>query len=174
MNTSNLVIESPNLIIKAISLDYASDIFKEFTPEITVYMFPKSPEKIEETIAFINSSTTENEQGASFQAVIVDKNTGEFIGCGGVHHIDTPHPEFGIWIKKSAHGHGYGKEAVLAMKTWADENLTYEYLLYPVDKANIASCRIPESMGGKIVKEYTKTGLSANILNIVEYRVYRS
>lgn len=174
MNTSNLVIESPNLIIKAISLDYAPDIFKEFTPEITVYMSPKSPDKIEETIAFINTATQENETGVSFQAVIVDKNTGEFIGCTGLHHIDTPYPEFGVWIKKSAHGHGYGKEAVLAMKTWADQNLTYEYLLYPVDKANIASSRIPESMGGKVVKEYTKTGLGGNILNIVEYRIYRS
>ena len=174
MNTSNLAIESPNLIIKAISLDYAPDIFQEFTPEITVYMYPKSPDKIEETIAFINSSTKENEQGTSFQAVIVDKNTGEFIGCGGLHHIDTPQPEFGIWIKKSAHGHGYGKEAILAMKTWADQNLAYEYLFYPVDKANVASCRIPEFLGGKIAGEHADIGMGGNTLNIVEYRVYRS
>jgi len=124
-------------------------------------------------VLFRSSALKENEQGASFQAVIVDKNTGEFIGCGGLHHIDTPHPEFGIWLKKSAHGHGYGKEAIVAMKDWADQNLAYEYLIYPVDKANIASCRIPEFLGGKISGEHSDVGMGGNKLNIVEYRIYK-
>ena len=116
MNTSNLVIESPNLIIKAISLDYAPDIFQEFTPEITIYMSPKPADKIEETIAFIESAIKSNQAGTDFYAMIISKETNEFIGGTGLHHIDTPHPEFGIWIKKSAHGHGYGKKAIVAMK----------------------------------------------------------
>jgi RimJ/RimL family protein N-acetyltransferase len=174
MNTSNLVIESSNLLIKAISLDYAEDIFKEFTPEIAVFMSPKPAEKIEETIAFIESSIKSNQAGTDFQTIIISKETKEFIGCTGLHHIDTLHPEFGVWLKKSAHGHGYGKEAILAMKTWADQNLTYEYLVYPVDKANIASCRIPESMGGKVVSEHSDTNANGKVLNVVEYRVYRS
>lgn len=173
MNTSNLVIESKNLLIKAISLDYASDIFKEFTPEITVYMSPKPAEKIEETIVFIESSIKSNQVGSVFQAMIISKDTNEFIGCTGLHHIDTPHPEFGIWLKKSAHGHGYGKEAIVAMKAWADQNLTYEYLVYPVDKANIASCRIPEFLGGQIAGEHTDVGMGGNKLNIVEYRIFK-
>ena len=174
MNTSNLVIESSNLLIKAISLDYAEDIFKEFTPEITVYMSPKPADKIEETIAFIESSMKSNQAGTDFQAVIISKETKEFIGCAGLHHIDTLRPEFGVWLKKSAHGHGYGKEAILAMKAWADQNLTYEYLVYPVDKANIASCRIPESMGGKVYSEHTGKNAAGEVLNIVEYRVYKT
>lgn len=59
------------------------------------------------------------------------------------------------------------------MKDWADENLTYEYLVYPVDKANIASCRIPEFLGGQIAGERTEVGMSGNKLNTVEYRVYK-
>ncbi len=173
MDSSNLVIESPNLVIKAIGLDYAPDIFKEFTPEITRYMSPKPAENIEETRAFIESSIKSNQAGTDFQAVIISKDTKEFIGLTGLHHIDIPHPEFGVWVKKSAHGHGYGKEAILAMKTWADQNLDYEYLVYPVDKANIASCRIPEAMGGKVFKERNDVGMGGNKLNIVEYRVYK-
>ncbi len=173
-NIINIIITAKNIELKAISLDYAPDIFKEFTPEITVYMSPKPAEKIEETIAFINSATKENKEGINFQAVIVDKNTQEFLGCAGLHHIDKPHPELGIWVKKSAHGHGYGKEAIVAMKDWADQNLAYEYLVYPVDKANIASCRIPEFLGGKICDERTDVGMAGNKLNIVEYRIYKT
>lgn len=173
MDTSNLVIESPNLIIKAISLGYAADIFKEFTLEITRYMSPKPAENIDETIIFIEGAIKSNQVGTDWQAMIISKENNEFIGCTGLHKIDTPHPEFGIWLKKSAHGHGYGKEAIVAMKNWADQNLIYEYLIYPVDKANIASCRIPEFLGGKIVGEHTDVGMGGNKLNIVEYRIYK-
>lgn len=40
---------SDRLIQKAISKEYANDIFREFTSEIALYMGPKPPEKIEET-----------------------------------------------------------------------------------------------------------------------------
>ncbi|MBU1445703.1 hypothetical protein KKD70_00370 [Patescibacteria group bacterium] len=52
-STTNLTIETKNLLLQSITLEYKDEIFKEFTPEITTYMFPKSPEKIEETIEFI-------------------------------------------------------------------------------------------------------------------------
>ena len=45
--------------------DTKEDIFREFTPEITKYMFPKAPEKIEETIEFINSKIVENNEKRS-------------------------------------------------------------------------------------------------------------
>ena len=36
----------------------------------------------------------------------------------------------GVWLKKSVHGHGFGKEAMTAIKKWADDNLDYDYILY--------------------------------------------
>ena len=39
-----------------------------------------------------------------------------------------------------------GKEAITALKHWADANLRYEYLAHPVDRRNGASRRIPESL----------------------------
>jgi RimJ/RimL family protein N-acetyltransferase len=172
MNTSNITIETKNLLLKGITLDYKDDMFREFTPEITTYMFPKPAEKIEETIAFINSSIKENTEGSNLQIVILDKKNGEFLGCGGLHHIDAKTPELGIWIKKSAHGHGYGKETMAALKEWADENLDYEYILYPVVEENYASKRIPEFLGGKVMKEYEKTNMSGNTHHMLEYWIY--
>jgi hypothetical protein len=59
-----------------------------------------------------------------------------------------------------------------ALKTWADQNLNYTYILYPADAKNMASRRIPESLGGKIARKYTKTSETGHDLHLVEYRIY--
>lgn len=172
MNTSNLIIETENLALRPISLDFKNDMFKEFTTEITTYMFPKAPDEIAETVEFIESGMKKNEEGLDFQASMFLKHNNEFIGNCGIHHINTRKPELGIWVKKSAHGHGYGKEAIVALKKWADENLDYEYILYPVDKDNFASKRIPEFLGGKVSREYEKQNAEGRTLHLIEYRIY--
>ena len=81
-------------------------------------------------------------------------------------------PELGIWIKKSAHGNGYGKEAMVALKKWADKNLKYDYILYPVAQDNLASRKIPEFLGGKIEHEYDEETQNGVTLHFIEYRIY--
>lgn len=165
-------IETEHLLLKLISLDYKEDIFNEFTPEISVYMGPQPTGNIQDVIAFIESSMKSNSAGTNFQIVILNKETEEFIGCGGLHHIDTKTPELGIWIKMSAHGHGYGKESMQALKKWADGNLDYEYILYPVAPENVASRKIPESMGGKVEREYEDKNSLGKEMHLLEYRIY--
>jgi len=172
MDTSNITIETKNLCLRGITIADKDDIFREFTQEITTHMFPKPAEKIEETIEFIETSIKENNEGSNFQIVILYKEDKAFLGCGGLHHIDRKTPELGIWIKQSAHGHGYGKEAVIAIKEWADENLDYEYILYPVYAQNLASRRIPEFFGGEIAREYDEVSMSGRKLHLLEYRIY--
>lgn len=172
MDTSNITLKTKNLYLKSITLDYADDIFREFTAEITTHMFPKPAEKIEEIIEFIKTSMKGNKEGSNFQIVIINKANKDFLGCGGVHNIDGKTPELGVWIKKSAHGHGYGKEAVIALKEWADKNSEYEYLLYPVAEENYISRRIPEFLGGKIAREYDEVNMSGKKQHMLEYRIY--
>ena len=172
MKTTNVIIETENLLLKPITLDYKEENFKEFTPEITTYMFPKSPDKIEETIEFIETSIKENEKGSDLKIVILNKATKEYLGNAGIHNIDTKTPEFGIWIKKSAHGNAYGKETIIALKKWADKNLDYEYILYSVADSNHASKKISEFLGGKIFREYDEKNMNGEILHLLEYRIY--
>jgi ribosomal-protein-alanine N-acetyltransferase len=135
-------------------------------------MFPKPARRLEETREFIDKSREATEAGANLQLTISLKATGEFLGCFGLHGYESVRvPELGIWIKQQAHGHGYGKEAVLALVYWAVEHLDVSGFVYPVDRRNAASRRIPEALGGSIVSATMTTGLGGNRLEMVTYRI---
>ena len=173
MELSLVEIFTNRLVLLPISQKYKEEIFREFTKEITTYMYPRPLQDIVETEEFINDSLGEIQTGNHLVLVILKKDSQEFLGCTGIHDIHSKHPELGIWLKKSAQGKGYGLEAITVLKRWADENLDYEYLIYDVDKANIPSRRIPEKLGGQITREYDKTNLSGRVLYILEYKIFR-
>ncbi len=166
-------LESDRLVLKPISLAYTDVIFQEFTAIVTLYMFPKPAEHVNETMTFIRDAVNRRQHGTELTLVILKKNTSEFLGVCAIHQLNTDTPNLGIWLKVAAQGHGYGREAIHRLKDWADENLEYEYLLYPVDKRNIPSRKIPESLKGKPYREFTQLNLSGNLLEIVEYRIRR-
>ena len=161
-----------NLLLVPISMDYAEDIFREFTPAIAFYMFPQPYKNIDETINSIQSAIKTNNEGSNLKLVVLSRTDETFLGCASINGIDTDTPEFGIWIKQSAHGNAYGKEAIFALKKWADENLHYRYLLYPVADTNLPSRRIPESLGGVVAREYDDANKIGKILHCLEYRIY--
>ncbi len=172
-NLLDTKIQTDRLILTPISEIYREQVFQEFTLEITRYMNPKPAENISQTDVFIKESIENMQKGEELVVAIVQKDTGEFIGCAGLHHINTKTPELGVWTKKSAHGNKYGREALTALKNWADENLNYEYISYPVDKQNIASRKIPESLGGIVAREMKKINASGQELDEVEYKIYK-
>lgn len=165
-------IKSKRLFLVPIAMRHKNQIFKEFTSEVTKYMFPLPAKKVADSEKFIRSSRRNMARGEELVLAVVNKRTKSFMGCAGLHKMNTKHPEFGIWIKKSAQGHGYGREALAALKEWADENVRYEYIYYPVAKANYASRKIPESLGGKRIREFDGKKQSGEKMREVEYRIY--
>ena len=166
------VIESDRLRLVPTSEAHAEDILREFTAEITAYMFPKSPDSLDEVLTFIRGARERMRDARDLTVAVLDKHTGEYLGNGGVHELDGDTPELGIWLKKGAHGHHYGREAVTALVRWAERNVTYRYLIYPVDRRNVSSRKIPESLGGLIEAEYEQTGGGGQKLSLLEYRIY--
>jgi [ribosomal protein S5]-alanine N-acetyltransferase len=167
-----VVIESTRVTLLPINLNYDQDIFREFTSDITRYMFPKPASDISETRAFIKESIESMKEGNNLQLVILHKITLEFLGCCGLHgEANSTIPEFGIWLKQSAHGFGYGQEALQALFIWAQKMIEAEYYIYPVDRNNISSRKIPESLGGVIIKEYINQGLAGNTLDNIVYKI---
>ena len=171
MDFTNFSLETERLLLVPLSIKYKHDVFREFNSSISQYMFPKPPEKIEETEEFISISEKGIKSGSDLQLVITKKDDNEFIGLAGLHAVKTQTPILGLWVKKSAHGNAYGKEAITALYHWAKENLQFNYLIYDVDKDNIPSIKIPESLGGTVISQKTIKGLSGNILNIVNYHI---
>lgn len=169
---AGVVIETERLRLLPTAENYAEAVFTAFTAAITTYMFPAPARNVDETRAFLRQARAATESGSDLQVVILHRQTGEFLGHGGLHHISGRTPELGIWIKQAAHGNAYGLEAVNALSGWAKENLDFDYLVYPVDRRNLPSRRIPEALGGVVAAEYRQINASGNELDLLEYRIY--
>jgi len=174
MNWETFEIETERLRLEPITIQYADDIFNEFTEEITQYMVPKPAKEIRETKNFIIGAIEKNHKEENIQLIILDKITKEFIGCLGLHKPNTDTPEFWIRTKKSAHGNKYGQEAIQGLYKRAQENIFCDYIIYPVDTSNIPSRKIAESVGwitdGKI--EHIPTIDPNKKLEWICYKIY--
>ena len=169
---STLSIEGKRIHLISISRAFEQNIFEEFTSDITTYMIPKPADSIEETRAFIEASLEGFARADNLVFVILDKQTDEFLGCCGLHgRSGVTNPEFGIWLKRSAHGRGLGREAIRILAEWAQERMRLESFVYPVDKRNLPSRKIPESLGGVVFAEGVDEGMAGNVLEEVVYRI---
>jgi len=169
MDLCNLRIESENIKLVPMDEIYAEEIFVEFNEEVCKYMYPAPSKVIDETFAFIGSSRNKLVEGEDYTFVILKKEDESFIGCGGVHHLKNQHPEFGIWTKLSSHGNHFGFEAIKAAYEYFKP--FYDGFVYPVDKDNIASKKIPLKLGGVLNKRIDQLSGQGKILKIEEYLV---
>lgn len=170
---SSIVITTERLTILPTREEYAEAIFKELTPGVAKYLSFDPSGKMEDTIAYIRSSQAEIKNGKEMPVVILDRVTKHLIGGGGIHNLTSSKPKLGIWIKLSAQGNGYGREAVEAFMEWLKENIQYEYIVYPVAKVNGPSRKLIEGLGGIVGEEKIYTSPSGKILDEVEYRIYK-
>ncbi len=92
-NIQDIIIETERLLLVPTTQEHAHEIFKEFTDEITKYMFPNSPKEINETQAWIGDVIKRRAAGEELQMTILDKNTKEFLGNVGLHGIKEAIPE---------------------------------------------------------------------------------
>ena len=166
---------SSRLKLRPVTRQYAERIFAEFTPDITRYMMTQPSGRIEDTRAFIDKAAVGRSNQTDLALVILQRETEEFLGMCGLHsQARSLEPHLGIWIKKKAHGSGYGREAVTALCNWAWQNLNYPVLRYDIDRANEASRRVVESLGGYIVGEERTPRLNIEPLDTVIYHIPRS
>lgn len=165
------IIETKRLRLVPADVKYAREIFTHFDSETTKYMYPKPPSDISETMDFLNKSIAALKQGKDYQIIITKKDTDEFIGCAGLHDLTCNIPELGIWIKKEAFGNKYGQETIKGIVNWAIKQKRWYKVRYPVDKRNIPSRKIPESLNGVITKEFKKMNMSNVELDDVEYEI---
>lgn len=172
LDFTRLSLESERLRLVSINESYAPVIFKEFNDDIIQYMLPKPADEIEETLNFIDQSMVGMREGWNLVLVITDRSNGDFLGCCGLHGEGRYRtPELGIWIKKSAHGNKYGLEAIQTLANWSFQNIDVDYLIYPVDRANIPSRKIAETLGGVVFREKQVKTDRGGYLDEVQYKI---
>lgn len=137
-------IKSQRLIIVNFSNEYLEDYFTEFTDEITQFQYPDSFKDIQAAEQLVSHFVAEMQRGEMLEMVILTPG-GEFIGSIEAFGIKGETPEVGLWIKKSAQGLGYGREALTAMLSYLSAEEKYQYFIYEADVRNQKSLRLVES-----------------------------
>lgn len=168
---TNITIETEKLLLIPVSVRYASDMLHELTDEITEYMAIYSPKKISEEINYIDRSLEKMKTGTDLSLIILNKKSKEYLGGVGLHNLNTKSPEIGIWVKKSFHRKGIGKEAIKGIINWATSNLDCTYFIYPVHKNNKPSRKLAEALGGILIGKQLKTMPWGKVLDEVIYHI---
>jgi RimJ/RimL family protein N-acetyltransferase len=80
---------------------------------------------------------------------LVLKETGQLIGCSGLHRIDWQARKFeiGYWVRTSCSGQGYITEAVNAISNYAVHELQANRIEIRCDSRNVRSARVAERLG---------------------------
>ncbi len=166
-------INTERLVLKPITKDFIDDMFENFTDKVTIYMYPDPAKDIGETTDVVEMFIKQREAGTDFVYAITLAGTGEFLGLAGLHNARNEEmPELGIWTKLDAHGNHYGREAIGGIIDHA-KSLGYKKLLYPVDRRNVASKKIPLHFGAELVNPYEeKTTLSGKVLEVETYVIH--
>lgn len=135
------ILKTERLVIQPYNHTYLEDYYKEFTDEITKFQYPDSFSNIESARKTISEFLSEMDKGKMLELVILSRQ-GEFLGSIEVFGIKGKTPEVGLWIKKSAHGNGYGYEALNALIDYLDSKQKYKHYVYEVDIKNAQSLHL--------------------------------
>lgn len=171
---ATLTLFSPRLILEPLSKAHREEVFASFTPEVARYMYPAPARDISETDSFIAEADEDRRSGRGLQFALRSREDGSFLGCLGLHAVDSPLPEVGLWLRREAWGRGLGSEAAGCLLQWARSRLPARFYRYPADRRNLASCAVARKEGGLPYREYRCQGLGGNDLDQIEYLLPRS
>ena len=151
VDLSQTLITSERLSLRSFTPADAAETFAEANARIATYMSWNPPASEKEFKAIWQGHLANMKTGRELHLVIRDTVTNDFIGRTGLNPADAALLETGVWIKESAQGRGYGREAVAAVIKWASERFHPSGFLYPVVDENIPSRRLAEALRGEIV-----------------------
>ena len=161
------MLETERLIIQP----YSNSFLEEYYNEITKYQYPDSFSNINTANEIVSGFVKDMEQGNMLELVILTQE-GEFIGSMEAFGIKEKTPEIGLWLKRSAHGKGYGYEALKGLLDHLNATGKYQYYIYEVDVRNVASIRLVEKFHFEKGGYEEITTESGKMLTLQTYHVF--
>ena len=150
IQTERLLIRPPQLgdgsIINAAVVE-SFDVLKLMMPWAqTIPSVDESEEFVRQAAA--NWILKENEE-PYLTLWIFRRDTMQFIGGTGLHHMhwDIPAFESGYWLHAKHHNHGFATEAINALTQYVFRELQAKRLEIRCDVTNVRSKKIPERLG---------------------------
>jgi len=164
-------LKTKRLVIQPFTNAYLEDYYQDFTDEITQYQYPDSFSDIESAHQLVSAFVADMERGEMLELVILTQD-GAFLGSLEVFGLREQTPEIGLWLKKSAHGQGYGYEALNAVLQSLNETGKYLYYLYEADVRNTPSIRLAQKFQHQKDGYEEITTDSGKRLMLQTYRIY--
>jgi len=169
-DASGVEIKSQRLRLKLFTAGDADEVFAAITPAITRFMQwepPRSPSAFAEVWRSWLVSILD---GSDLHFVVRWLADDRCLGLVGLHAARTACPEIGIWIREDAQANGIGGEAVAAVAAWASVELDPDCFAYPVAEENVASRRIAERLGGRVVETRSNLKYASVVYRIPNFR----
>lgn len=164
-------LKTERLVIQPFTHAYLEDYYQEFTDEITKYQYPDSFPDVETANQLVSGFVADMNRGEMLELVILTRD-GVFLGSLEVFGLREETPEIGLWLKKSAHGQGYGYEALKAVIDSLNATKRYLYYLYEADVRNTPSIRLAQKFQCKKDGLEEITTESGKKLMLQTYRIY--
>lgn len=144
------MISTPRLRLVELRSGDADELFDAITPAVARFMAWELPASRSSLRARLESVAQDPAAGG-INLVVRRLDDEACLGRTGIEDPLAECPEVGLWLRESAHGRGYGTEVVRALVGWAGVELGKAAFTYPVAIGNVASRRIAERLGGRVV-----------------------
>ena len=138
-------------------------IFKD--PDVTKWMGDGSTLTRELCKKWIEISINNYETKGVGASAIIEKDSGDFIGCGGiVYDAERSEPEIIYAFRPDAWGKGYASEFVPGMLAYGMVQLRFPYIQATISAENMVSQRIAEKAGMQLIAKETESDESVTLV----------
>ena len=174
----DLILETNRLILKPLNASHAQNFFEmDSNPNVHKYLWNKPVEKIEKSVANIESVIKQYETNGIGRFAMHLKENNDFVGwCGLKFNTElvnnkTNFYDIGYRLNEKYWGQGYATEASLPWITYGFKEMEIKKIEAAAHKDNMASNKILEKIGLTFTDTYLEDEIVWNWyeMNAAEY-----